>query len=162
MSAPALDPSLLALFREHQVRTLAQLRAACSGSPMRFWRALSRLGYCTSYNHNGIFYTLADIPRFDCHGLWAFGEARFCRDRTLADALLRLLQESAHGLSAIDLEELLGVRVNNHLRVLLRQGKLLRHKDGRQYRYLPTHEIPPSRSAITPFLGCPQAWIPPP
>jgi hypothetical protein len=161
MSTPGLDSFLLALFREHHVRTLTQLRAACSGSHMRFWRALSRLGYLTSYNHNGTFYTLADIPRFDRHGLWIFHDARFCRDRTLADALLRLVQESACGLSATDLEEMLGVRVNNHLRVLLRQGKLLRHKTGRQYCYLPTPETPPARSVGSPFLICPQVWTPP-
>src|SRR5437667_436672 len=104
MQTTLSDDPLLALFGEHQVCTLQQMLAAFTGSRSSLWRALKRLGYFTSYNHNGTFYTLRQIPRFDRHGLWVFQDIRFCRDGTLAATLLRLLQESAGGLTVADLE----------------------------------------------------------
>jgi hypothetical protein len=147
------DDRLITLFRSQQVCSLDQLRSVFSGSDRTLFRVLHRLGCLSSYNLNGSRYTLPDIPLFDAHGLWCFCSARFCRDHSLYAALLHLLGESPAGLSVAFLDNLLGVRVNDHLRSLLRQGKLLRRKVGRYFLYFPLSAGLHS-SVTAPLFAC--------
>jgi hypothetical protein len=136
----AFENCLVEQLRQHKVLTMPQLRQHCRGSHMRVFRALRRLGYHTSYNRNGVYYTLAEIPQFDRRGLWQFGEARFSRDPTLAATLVRLIEKSPAGYRADELEQQLGTRVQNHLRELTRQGHVQRVKFGPSYVYLAASE----------------------
>src|ERR1700676_829647 len=126
--------------RRVQVLSMPELRQRCGGSHMSVFRALRRHGYFTSYNHNGAFYTLAETPVFDERGLWACRDVRFSRYGTLASTLVQWVESSPAGRRAEELERELGVRVQNHLRLLARQGRLRREKLGASFVYLSAAE----------------------
>lgn len=140
MPHPTIEECLLEQLRRAQVLTLPQLQQHCGGSHMTVFRALRREGYYTSYNHNGTFYTLAETPAFDDRGLWAWRDVRFSRYRTLTATLVQWVESSLAGRRAEELELELGVRVQNHLRLLARQGRLRREKLGASYVYLSAAE----------------------
>jgi len=50
---------------------------------MSVFRRLSALGYLSSFNHDGRYYTLDDIPDFDINGLWHFQGVFFSKRRLL-------------------------------------------------------------------------------
>ena len=120
---------LLRAFQHHKVLTRSQLlqKIGCSG--MTIWRLLDQHGYLTSYNDNARHYTLADVPRFNEHGLWNYQNARFSQWGSLTDTIVGLVQQSPAGLDAEQLEEMLGVRfVKSHLSRLFQRGALGREK----------------------------------
>jgi hypothetical protein len=110
--------------RQEQVLSMPELRRRCGTSHMSIFRALRRHGYFTSYNHNGAFYTLAETPVFDERGLWAW-----------RDVLVQWVDRSPACCRAEELERDLGVRAQNHLRLLARQDRLRREKLGASYVY---------------------------
>jgi hypothetical protein len=63
---------------------MRQMRRQFQVSPMTVFGALKKHGYHTRYNHNAVYYTLADTPQFDDWGLWAYRNVRFSRAATLA------------------------------------------------------------------------------
>ena len=63
----------------------------------------------TSYNQNGRYYTLPQIPRFDDHGLWRYKNVAFSRHGNLKKTILHLISVSPAGLSGKQLGELLGL-----------------------------------------------------
>lgn len=136
MPTSTFQDCLVEHLRRSKVLTMPQLRHYCPGSHMRVFRALRRLGYYTSYNYNGGYYTLAEIPKFDRRGLWQWEDVRFSRDPTLAATILRLVERSRAGYRVEELEQELGTRVQNQLRWLTRQGQLRRLKLGQSYVYL--------------------------
>ncbi len=70
---------------------------------LKSWRAY------TSYNHNGRYYTLPVIPRFDEHGLWRHKTVFFSRHGNLKQTLIQLVRSSAMGLDASQIGRLLGL-----------------------------------------------------
>lgn len=103
-------------FARKPVLSKAELLREHDCSPATLWRLLCRAGYCTSYNYNAGFYTLASIPRFDAWGLWSYQGIRFSRWGSLPETMVALVEHSAAGLTAVELAELLRV---DHVRPLL-------------------------------------------
>lgn len=62
----------------------------------------------TSYNQNGRFYTLPQVPRFDQHGLWRYKDAAFSKHGNLKKTIIHLVTSSPLGLSGRQLGELIG------------------------------------------------------
>ena len=63
----------------------------------------------TSYNQNGRYYTLPQIPRFDDHGLWRYKNVAFSRHGNLKKTVIHLVSVSPAGLSGKQLGEILGL-----------------------------------------------------
>jgi hypothetical protein len=135
MDGSAAEGRPVSQLRQEQVLSMPELRQRCGTSHMSIFRALRRHGYLTSYNHNGAFYTLAETPVFDERGLWAWRDVRFSRFGTLAATLVQWVDRSPAGCRAEELERDLGVRAQNHLRLLARQDRLRREKLGASYVY---------------------------
>ncbi|MEW6743385.1 MAG: hypothetical protein AB1486_11565 [Planctomycetota bacterium] len=100
------------------------------------FRILSAVGYLTSYSHAGRYYTLEEIPRFDCHGLWAHGEILFSRDRTLRATIVRLVNEAPAGQTYAELQDKLRLRVHDTLLDLVRDGEVRRSELDWLYLYV--------------------------
>ena len=64
-------------FQRHPVAELPELCRVLSASGRTVFRVLGRIGYHTSYNHAGRYYTLEGIPRFDEAGLWFHDDIGF-------------------------------------------------------------------------------------
>lgn len=127
--------AVLAYFTRRPVATLAQVRSAVPVSNMTVFRALKGHGYCTSFNHNARYYTLAQTPRFDDHGLWFQRTIGFSRHRTLPDTLVALVRDSPAGATASELADLLRTPIANLLARFAQQS-LLARRLGRQTIYL--------------------------
>lgn len=99
-------------------------------------RFLTQIGYYSSFTHNGTFYTLRSIPRFDRDGLWFHQDIGFSNAGSLTNALIKLTTRSPAGMPAEKLGERLRCRCHSVLVQLYRQGKLQRQKHGRAYVYI--------------------------
>lgn len=120
---------------QHIVVTLEQLLHNCALSRASLFRHLGQLHYCRSYNCNGRFYTLRALAHFDRDGLWSFQEIRFSQDGSLPATLIHLVQDCPAGYTALELKELLHVKVQDHLALLERRGAVVREREGRHFRY---------------------------
>ena len=63
----------------------------------------------TSYNQNGRYYTLPQVPQFDHHGLWNYDNAAFSRHGNLKKTIVHLVTSAPAGLTGKQLGNLLGL-----------------------------------------------------
>ena len=125
----------LKFLRVKRVVTLAELtlHLHCSARTVqrRFadWRAIN------SYNRNGSYYTLPDIPKFDANGLWRYRGAFFSRFGNLPATFVHLVGNSHAGLTAGEAGDLLGLRPSSFLWPLRDHPALKREKHQGIYVY---------------------------
>ena len=109
----AADPTrldkVLKRFRAKKVMTLAELTAQLDCSPRTVHRRLKTWRAINSYNHNGRYYTLPEVPEFDTHGLWRYRDIGFSQHGNLTDTVVQLVKQSPAGLSSAELGEWLGL-----------------------------------------------------
>lgn len=124
-------------FRRYPVSDLAALKRVLE-TPSRttVFRALSGLGYLTSCNHAGRYYTLEDVPRFDEDGLWVHEGALFSRHRTLRTTLVHLVDVAPAGRTHSELQSRLRLRVHDTLRSLTSAGEIGRLRIERVFLYV--------------------------
>jgi len=127
---------LRARFDRMPIAELGELERALRASGRTVARALRKLGYHSSYSHGGRFYTLAEIPRFDRHGLWFHDDVGFSRYGTLLATLDRLVESSEAGYTHEELRSLLRLRVQNSVRKLVAADRIGRELVESVYVYL--------------------------
>ena len=135
MELTASENQVVQCLRRDQVAQGAQLAAQLQLSQKTVQRALAKVGYYTSLNHNSTFVTLQDIPQFDEFSLWNYQQICFSRLGNLPQTLVQLVEQASQGCTVQQLEEGVGTRVHNHLSQLLRQGRLGHFRLGRQAVY---------------------------
>jgi hypothetical protein len=135
---PSPDPqeALRSLFARQPCWMIAPLASQLDYSIPSVRRFLAQVGYFSSFTHNGRWYTLSSIPRFDTQGLWFHEDIGFSRAGSLTNTLVALASASADGMSAEQIGEKLRCRCHSVLVQLCRQGRLQRHKAGRCFLYL--------------------------
>lgn len=114
MAAP-IDTTVSRAFHKANIATVDQITQWLSCSVPTARRRLKSWRTLTSYNHNGRYYTLPDIPRFDDHGLWHFQGVGFSRHGNLTQTLVHLVGASPQGLSAAESGRLLGLQPRSFL-----------------------------------------------
>ena len=123
------DRSIKNLFNSNKIATIDEVKAiAGSTSTMTIYRALSRLGYLSSYSHRGRFYTLPEIPDFNQNGIWSCRSVMFSQHGNLLETAALIVQRSDEGFIASELESLLQVEVKHVLLRLLQRKKISRSK----------------------------------
>ena len=127
------DDFIRNFFSSHKIATIDDIKeVAGSTSTMTVYRALSRVGYLSSYSHRGRFYTLPGIPIFDYFGLWSYRSVMFSRHGNLLETSAIMVQRSDEGYTASELESILQVEVKHALLKLLHRKRISRSKlDGR-------------------------------
>jgi hypothetical protein len=165
MTEPPRDPQVEALkklFRRKQIATLPELERSLGSSARTVFRALSKLGYLTSYSHAGRYYTLSHLPNFDAAGLWFHGEIRFSRHRTLRATVVVLVRQSPAGHTHEELEALLRLRVHDTLRSLVAEKELARERVTGVYVYLhPDRQMASAQLTVRRDLATTSAPLPP-
>jgi hypothetical protein len=112
----ASENALRSYFRKHRVAEISELfRLLGTRSRMSVFRRLKAIGYRSSFNHAGRYYTLSDVPQFDQWGLWFHGDAGFSCAGTLKATVVELVEGSAAGMTPKDLLALLKLPVANTL-----------------------------------------------
>lgn len=128
-------------FAHRTVLSKSELLEEYGCSPMTLWRLLRQIGYLTSYNHNAKYYTLATIPRFDDHGLWAYRDICFSKWGKLPETIVSVIERSPEGMTAQELADLLRIRNAKPLLTgLTVKQRLGRESLGRSFVYLAAEE----------------------
>jgi len=102
-------------FEKLKVFSIGELSSVltCSISNARLkikqWRAY------TSYNQNGKYYTLPQIPQFDQYGLWRYKDVGFSKCGNLKKTIVHVITASPAGLSGKQLGEILGLSSQSFL-----------------------------------------------
>jgi hypothetical protein len=138
MELTATEAQIVRKLKEDRVVKWTTLAEQIGCSTKSVQRALAKVGYFGSINHNGVFATAKDTPRFDQHGLWMYQTVCFSKHGNLPQTLHRLVEQSSAGFTVEELERLVGTRVHNHVSRLIRGGKLARCFQGRKVVYLAT------------------------
>ena len=122
-------------FQENVVMTMEHLRLLTGRPRESILRDLRGIGYYSSYNERGKFYTLCDIPEFDGLGLWRYRQACFSVRRTLLDTVEHLVSNSDAGHTHDELRRMLGIGMQNSPYQLTMAGKIVRRQFGSTYVY---------------------------
>lgn len=122
--------------RIKKVVTLAELMLNLNCSRRTAQRRLAQWEVISSYNQNGRFYTLPDIPKFDANGLWRYRGVFFSKFGSLPETFVELVARSPAGLAASEAGELLGLRPSSFLWSLREHPALRREKHRGRYLYL--------------------------
>jgi hypothetical protein len=144
---------LVEWIEKERILTLDRVATAL-GRPSRVtvFRKLAQLGGRASYSHRGGYHTLDRIADYDDNGLWSFRGVRFSRHGTLLRTMVYVVEHSAQGYFASELEALLQVRVHNALAHLHGANELGREQLGSQYLYVSVaggqHQLEKRREAV--------------
>jgi hypothetical protein len=130
MRTPSFLPDHLRLFlRSKKIATLPELKQALGTTvDTTVFRKLKVLSYHSSYSHRGRYYTLAEIPQFDPHGLWSFQSVWFSRWGTLVSTVETLVNSAPQGYFANELQQLLHVEAKDPLLQLFEQERISRQQ----------------------------------
>lgn len=126
---------ILAEFCKRTVMTLVDLMEIDRWSPATVHRYLNKWKAFNSFNRNGRYYVLKDIPRFDVFGLWNYKGIRFSRYGNLTKTIIGLVDNSKRGMTASELCVLVGNEVHPFLKRLIANGSLMRSKKPGGYVY---------------------------
>ena len=125
----------LKYLRNKKVVTLDELASHLDRSPRTVQRLFSRWRVINSYNGNGRFYTLENIPVFDNDGLWKYRGAFFSRFGNLPETFVQLVENSQAGLTASQAGDLIELRPSSFLWSLRNHPALKREKHQGLYVY---------------------------
>ena len=85
----------------------------CSGRTIQrklnYWEAIR------SYNHNGQYYALRAIVKFDDSGLWCYNSVCFSRYGTLKETVIVFVGKSSDGMSAKEISDALHLKNESFL-----------------------------------------------
>ena len=91
------------IFTINRLASILDCTTRTAQKKLRLWNAF------TSYNQNGKYYTLPEIPQFNIHGLWRYNDISFSRQGNLKKTIVHLIVSSSAGFSGKQLGELLGL-----------------------------------------------------
>lgn len=97
------------LIEKEKVFTLKQLVSALGCSPRTAQTRIKQWNAHTSYNMNGKYYTLPEIPEFDDNGIWRYRKAAFSRHGNMKQTIIYLITTSFAGLNGRQLGDILGL-----------------------------------------------------
>jgi len=104
------------------------------------FRYLKEIGYLTSYNNAGRFYTLPHTPKFDEYGLWHYEVASFSKFGTLKSTICSMIDASHKGYTHRELKQLLRCRVQNTLNDLTKNEVISRGSINGLFVYVSANE----------------------
>lgn len=144
MRPTSFDPSVLRQhLRRHKIADLSELkRVLGTKTDLTVFRKLQQLDYLASYTHRGRFYTLPEIAHFDDRGRWSHQGVWFSRHRTLLATVESFVNQSPQGYYAQELADDLHAEVQQPLRHLVEQQRLVRMEVDGQFLYTAIESVP--------------------
>jgi len=136
--ADVLDRTInkaLKTLRARKVLTIEELATLLQRSLPTARRRLKAWNTLTSYNKNGRYYVLPDVPQFDSHGLWWYRGIGFSRYGNLTETLTHLVRNSQAGLNAAELGQLLQMDPRSFLWLFRNRPALKRKKHQGRFVY---------------------------
>ena len=125
----------LKTFRRRKVLTLGEVAELVHSSIHTARRRLKEWRTHTSYNQNGRYYTLPDVPEFDGDGLWHWRGVFFSRYGNLKQTVVELIRRSSTGLDAGEMGSLLGLDPRSFLSSFADHPEIKREKAQGRFVY---------------------------
>ncbi len=122
-------------FRREMILTLAEVADLIHSSIYTARRRLKEWQALTSYNQNGRYYALPDVPTFDANGLWQRRGVYFSQYGNLKQTVVELVRRSQAGLDAGELRSLLGLDPRSFLSAFAKHPQLKREKTRGRFVY---------------------------
>ncbi len=135
-----IDKEALGAFRAKKIATVDEIAAFLGASLPTARRRLKAWGAYRSYNHNGRFYVLPAVARFDDNGLWQYRGKGFSEHGNLCKTVVQLVIRSEGGLGAAELGVLLGMAPHAFLSQLRGHPALRRQKHEGRFVYFSAQE----------------------
>ena len=114
-----LDPNRIKAvciqLEKHKIFTIEELTDLLKCSIPNARLKLRQWQTYTSYNRNGRYYTLPQVPRFDHHGLWRYRNAAFSKHGNLKQTIVHLISSAPGGLTGKQLGDILGLSSQSFL-----------------------------------------------
>jgi len=135
---------LIQLFKKNLILDMDKIQKSFPNrSRCSIFRDLHKIGYISSYNKAGRYYTLKNIPRFDADGIWRHEGVFFSSHGSLKETVKHMIDISVAGHTHFELQQALGLRMHNTLLDLVSIKAIIREKLERVYVY--THNDPEIR-----------------
>jgi len=122
-------------FRHRKAMTLEEVAEFISASIHTARRRLQQWRAINSYNQNGRYYTLPDVPEFDVNGVWRWRGVFFSQYGTLKQTVIALVQRSSAGLDSGELRSLVGLDPRSFLSAFAADPQLRREKTQGRFVY---------------------------
>ena len=135
-----IDNEALGAFRAKKIATVDEIAVFLGASLPTARRRLKAWGAYRSYNHNGRFYALPAVVRFDDNGLWQYRGKGFSEHGNLSQTLVQLVTRSEGGLGAAELGVLLGMAPHAFLSQFRDHPALSRQKHDGRFVYFSAQE----------------------
>ena len=91
-----VEQHISSIFEKQSCWMIKPLAAKLDYSIRSVQRFLTAVGYYRSFTHNGGWYTLRSIPKFDRDGLWFYNDFGFSRAGNMTDTLVGLTLPFTH------------------------------------------------------------------
>jgi hypothetical protein len=127
-------------FGRRKIMTLGEVAEFIRSSIHTARRRLKQWQATNSYNHNGRYYTIPNVPKFDGTGLWRCRGVFFSQYGNLKQTVIALVQRSAAGLDAGEMRTLLGLDTRSFLSAFAADPQLRREKTQGQFVYYSADE----------------------
>ena len=134
------DSAVLSYFKKKKIMVIDHLSELLDCSIPTVRRRLKEWRTYTSYNYNGRYYALPDIPRFDEYGLWGYKGIFFSKHGNLRQIVIHLIQHSTGGLTARETEGILQVSLGSFMPCFRNIADLRREKIAGRYVYFSSDE----------------------
>jgi len=122
-------------FRREMILTLEEVADLIHSTIYTARRRLKEWQALSSYNQNGRYYTLPDVPTFDANGLWQWRGVYFSRYGNLKQTVVELVRLAPAGLDAGELRSLLELDPRSFLSALAKHPQLKREKMSGRFVY---------------------------
>jgi hypothetical protein len=97
------------IFTLAQIVSILECSSRTAQAKLKLWKTY------TSYNQNGKYYTLPEIPHFNDHGLWRFKKVYFSKHGNLKKTIVYLVSSAPAGLTGKQLGQILGLSPQSFL-----------------------------------------------
>ena len=123
------------VFRRRKILTLGEVAELIQSSIHTARRRLKEWQAHTSYNQNGRYYALPEVPEFDADGLWRWRGVFFSRYGNLKQTVVELIRRSSAGLDAGEMGSLLGLDPRSFLSSFADHPQIKREKTQGRFVY---------------------------
>jgi len=122
-------------FFEKVVVTLPGLSQLLNVSVRTIQRITGALDIIRSYDHNGRYFSLERLAKFNAYGIWEYNQVHFSAFGNLKNTLIGIIDHSPQGMDASQIRKVLGVDTRSFLSRYKAESQVKREKLGRHYVY---------------------------
>ena len=117
------------IFTINKLVSILECSSRTAQAKLKLWKTY------TSYNQNGKYYALPEIPHFNDYGLWRFKKAAFSKLGNLKKTIVYLVSSAPDGLTGRQIGEILGLSPQSFLHHFRKSPGIYREKHDGVYVY---------------------------